>query len=51
MGLTIALNRGRILQESLPLLASAGIVPEEDPAGSRKLIFATREGEQIGEFT
>lgn len=45
MGLTIALNRGRILQESLPLLASAGIVPEEDPAGSRKLIFATREGE------
>ena len=45
MGLTIALNRGRILEESLPLLASAGIVPEEDPAGSRKLIFATREGE------
>ncbi len=44
MGLTIALNRGRILEESLPLLASAGVVPEEDPAGSRKLIFATREG-------
>jgi ATP phosphoribosyltransferase len=44
MGLTIALNRGRILEESLPLLATAGIVPEEDPAGSRKLIFATRQG-------
>ncbi|NIP13615.1 MAG: ATP phosphoribosyltransferase [Pseudomonadales bacterium] len=45
MGLTIALNRGRILEESLPLLASAGIVLEEDPAGSRKLIIASREGE------
>ena len=44
MGLTIALNRGRILEESLPMLAAAGIVPEEDPAASRKLIFATRQG-------
>jgi ATP phosphoribosyltransferase len=44
MGLTIALNRGRILEESLPMLAAAGIVPEEDPAASRKLIFASRQG-------
>ncbi len=39
--ITIALSKGRILQETLPLLAQAGIVPEEDPASSRKLIFAT----------
>lgn len=39
--LTLALTRGRILAESLPLLASAGIVPEEDPGHSRKLIIPT----------
>jgi len=44
MGLTIALNRGRILEECLPLLARAGIEPVEDPAKSRKLIFASRTG-------
>ncbi len=41
--ITIALSKGRILQEALPLLARAGIVPEEDPAASRKLVFATSE--------
>ncbi len=36
-----AISKGRIFKEALPLLAAAGIVPEEDPATSRKLIFAT----------
>ena len=39
--LTIALTNGRILQETLPLLAAAGIVPLEDISQSRKLVFAT----------
>jgi ATP phosphoribosyltransferase len=40
---TLALTRGRILDDCLPLLARAGIVPEEDPARSRKLVFRTSE--------
>lgn len=39
--LTLALTRGRILGECLPLLATAGIVPEEDPGSSRKLVIGT----------
>ena len=39
--LTIALSKGRILDETLPLLAAAGITLLEDPASSRKLIFDT----------
>lgn len=39
--LTIALTKGRILKETLPLLATAGIVPAEDISTSRKLQFAT----------
>jgi ATP phosphoribosyltransferase len=39
--LTIALSKGRILDETLPLLALAGIVPAEDPETSRKLILPT----------
>ncbi|MBQ9602151.1 MAG: ATP phosphoribosyltransferase [Neisseriaceae bacterium] len=39
--LTIALSKGRIFEETLPLLANAGIVPTEDPESSRKLIIAT----------
>lgn len=39
--LTIALTKGRILEETLPLLAAAGIEPEEDISKSRKLIFGT----------
>lgn len=43
--LTLALSKGRILEDTLPLLAAAGIEPEEDPLDSRKLVFATnREG-------
>ncbi|RLA20626.1 MAG: ATP phosphoribosyltransferase [Gammaproteobacteria bacterium] len=39
--LTIALSKGRIYKETLPLLAQAGIVPAEDPDKSRKLILPT----------
>ncbi|MEM7562055.1 MAG: ATP phosphoribosyltransferase [Pseudomonadota bacterium] len=39
--LTIALAKGRILDETLPLLARAGIVPTDDLNSSRKLIFPT----------
>jgi ATP phosphoribosyltransferase len=39
--LTIALSKGRIYDETLPLLAAAGIVPAEDPETSRKLILPT----------
>ncbi len=37
----IALTRGRILEETLPLLREAGIEPLEDMKRSRKLVFAT----------
>ena len=40
-GITIALSKGRIFEETLPLLAAAGIVPAENPETSRKLIIAT----------
>lgn len=39
--LTIALSKGRILDDTLPLLAEAGIVPTENPDKSRKLIIPT----------
>ena len=39
--LTIALTKGRILKETLPLLASVGIEPLDDVDRSRKLIFDT----------
>jgi len=40
-GITIALTKGRILKETLPLLASVGIKPEGDLYTSRQLIFST----------
>jgi ATP phosphoribosyltransferase len=39
--LTLALTKGRILRETLPLLAQAGIEPLEDMSASRKLVFPT----------
>jgi len=39
--LTMALTKGRILKETLPLLARAGIEPSEDINSSRKLVFET----------
>ncbi len=41
--LTIALTKGRILEETLPLLAAAGIEPLEDMEKSRKLVFETTQ--------
>ena len=45
MSITIALSKGRIFEETLPLLAAAGIVPQEDPEASRKLILATNRSD------
>jgi ATP phosphoribosyltransferase len=39
--ISIAVSKGRILKEALPLLAHAGIEPLENPDTSRKLIFET----------
>ncbi len=41
--LTIALAKGRILDETLPLLARAGIEPVDDLSRSRKLVFETNQ--------
>jgi ATP phosphoribosyltransferase len=41
--LNLALSKGRILEESLPLLARVGIAPVEDPLTSRKLVFDTND--------
>ena len=38
---TIALSKGRIYEETKPLLEAAGVVPAEDPETSRKLILPT----------
>jgi ATP phosphoribosyltransferase len=43
--LTIAVSKGRIYEEALPLLAQAGICPSEDPEKSRKLILPTSHAE------
>jgi ATP phosphoribosyltransferase len=39
--LTLALSKGRIFEETAPVLAKAGIRPLEDPEQSRKLIIPT----------
>ena len=44
-GITIALSRGRIFEETAPLLKAAGIVPLDDPETSRKLILSTNRPE------
>ncbi len=43
--LTIALSKGRIFKEALPLLAAADIEPIDDPETSRKLILDTNRTE------
>jgi ATP phosphoribosyltransferase len=40
-GITIALSKGRIFKETLPLLEAANIIPKDDPEKSRKLILDT----------
>ncbi|PSQ90804.1 MAG: ATP phosphoribosyltransferase, partial [Proteobacteria bacterium SW_6_67_9] len=42
--LTIALSKGRILHDTLPLFARAGVEPAEDPEASRRLILDSRDG-------
>lgn len=44
-GIVIALSKGRILKQTLPLLKAAGIEPEADFHDSRKLIFNTNQRE------
>lgn len=39
--LTLALSKGRIFEETMPLLAAAGVQVSEDPETSRKLILPT----------
>ncbi|MBA2962558.1 MULTISPECIES: ATP phosphoribosyltransferase [Ramlibacter] len=41
--ITLALSKGRIFDETLPLLREAGIEVSEDPEKSRKLILATND--------
>jgi ATP phosphoribosyltransferase len=43
--ITLALSKGRIFEETLPLLAAAGIVPADNPETSRKLIIGTNRPE------
>lgn len=40
-GIGIALSKGRILEETGPLLARVGLSPREDPERSRKLVIST----------
>ena len=41
MSITIALSKGRIFDDTAPLLKAAGIIPLDDPETSRKLILGT----------
>jgi ATP phosphoribosyltransferase len=43
--LTIALSKGRIFEETLPLFAAAGVAPAEDAETSRKLIIASNRSD------
>ncbi len=45
MTITIALSKGRIFEETLPLLKAAGVTPLDDPETSRKLILATNRAD------
>jgi ATP phosphoribosyltransferase len=43
--ITLALSKGRIFDEALPLLKAAGITVNEDPEKSRKLIIGTNRAD------
>ena len=43
--ITLALSKGRIFEETLPMLGAAGIVPSENPESSRKLIIGTNRSD------
>ena len=44
-GITIALSKGRIFDETAPLLHAAGVIAQDDPETSRKLILATNHAD------
>jgi ATP phosphoribosyltransferase len=46
--ITLALSKGRIFDETLPLLKAAGIEVLEDPETSRKLILANQPARRAG---
>ena len=41
--ITIAVSKGRIFDETIPLLAKINIIPKDDPKKSRKLIIETNQ--------
>jgi ATP phosphoribosyltransferase len=43
--MTFALSKGRIFDEALPLLKSAGLLPQESPESSRRLILETQRAD------
>ncbi len=43
--ITLALSKGRIFDETLPLLKAAGIEPLDDPEKSRKLVISTNRAD------
>lgn len=43
--ITLALSKGRIFDETLPLLRAAGIEPLDDPEKSRKLVISTNRAD------
>ena len=43
MNLTLALSKGRIFDETMPLLRAAGIEVLDDPEKTRKLILDTNQ--------
>lgn len=48
--LTIALSKGRILEQTLPLLAAAGFTLDEDPEKTRKLMVSGKLGDEEVRF-
>lgn len=44
-GITIALSKGRIFDDTAPLLQAAGVIALDDPETSRKLILATNRAD------
>jgi ATP phosphoribosyltransferase len=43
--ITLALSKGRIFDETLPLLAAAGVVVTDDPEATRRLILRTNQSD------
>ena len=43
--ITLAVSKGRLLEEALPMLRAMGIAPTEDPEKSRRLIISTERAD------